>query len=89
MSEIATNRKAPRDYHILETYEAGLELRGTEVKSIRQGHMNLSDAFARVDYQYTGVYDRTNRLVAGSTRPGQWHQRAAMVHQEGRWVFDG
>lgn len=56
MSEIASNRKAPRDYHILETYEAGLELRGTEVKSIRQGHMNLSDAFARVDLGQVWLY---------------------------------
>ena len=48
-TEIATNRKAPRDYHILEKYEAGLELRGTEVKSIRLGKLNISDAFARVE----------------------------------------
>lgn len=56
MSEIASNRKAPRDFHILETYEAGLELRGTEVKSIRQGHMNLSDAFARVERGQVWLY---------------------------------
>jgi SsrA-binding protein len=49
MSEIATNRKAPRDYHILEKYEAGIELKGTEVKSIRAGHINISDSFARID----------------------------------------
>ncbi|MEM9236627.1 MAG: SsrA-binding protein SmpB [Verrucomicrobiota bacterium] len=48
-SEIATNRKARRDYHISDTYEAGLELRGTEVKSIRAGKMNIADAFARVE----------------------------------------
>jgi SsrA-binding protein len=47
--EITVNRKALRDYHILETVEAGIELRGTEVKSIRQGHLNLQDAFARID----------------------------------------
>jgi SsrA-binding protein len=49
MSDIATNRKAGRDYHILEKYEAGIELKGTEVKSIRAGKINISDAFARVD----------------------------------------
>lgn len=49
MSEIATNRKAPRDYHILEKYEAGIELKGTEVKSIRAGRINISDGFARLD----------------------------------------
>ena len=48
-SEIATNRKAPRDFHIVEKYEAGIELKGTEVKSIRQGKINISDAFARIE----------------------------------------
>ncbi len=48
-ADIATNRKAPRDYHILEKYEAGVELKGTEVKSIRAGHINLGDAFARIE----------------------------------------
>lgn len=48
-AEIANNRKARRDYHILDTYEAGIELRGTEVKSIRAGKVNISDAFARVE----------------------------------------
>ncbi len=47
-SEITVNRKALRDYHLLETYEAGIELKGTEVKSIRQGHLNLQDAFASI-----------------------------------------
>ncbi len=46
---IAQNRKARHEYHILETYEAGIELKGTEVKSIRAGKVNISDAFARVD----------------------------------------
>lgn len=55
-TEIATNRKAPRDYHILERYEAGLELRGTEVKSIRQGRINISDAFARVERGQVWLY---------------------------------
>ncbi len=47
--EISTNRKALQDYHILETIEAGVELKGTEVKSIRAGLINLRDAFARVE----------------------------------------
>ena len=55
--EIATNRKALRDYHILDRYEAGLELRGTEVKSIRQGKLNLSDAFARVERGQVWLYN--------------------------------
>ncbi|HEX5789688.1 MAG TPA: SsrA-binding protein SmpB [Luteolibacter sp.] len=48
-AEIATNRKAGRDFHILEKFEAGIELKGTEVKSIRAGKVNVADAFARVD----------------------------------------
>lgn len=55
--EIATNRKALRDYHILERYEAGLELRGTEVKSIRLGKLNISDAFARVERGQVWLYN--------------------------------
>lgn len=49
MTEIVNNPKARRDYHILETYEAGLVLRGTEVKSLRAGRGQIRDAFARVD----------------------------------------
>jgi len=45
---IATNRKATYDYFILEKYEAGIVLKGTEVKSIRQGKVNLRDSFARI-----------------------------------------
>ncbi len=47
--EIATNRKALRDYHILARFEAGISLKGTEVKSIRLGLVNINDAFARID----------------------------------------
>jgi len=46
---VATNKKARRDYHISETYEAGIQLTGTEVKSIRDNKVNISDAFARVE----------------------------------------
>ncbi|HEY1083844.1 MAG TPA: SsrA-binding protein SmpB [Prosthecobacter sp.] len=55
--EIATNRKALRDFHILERYEAGVELRGTEVKSIRLGKLNISDAFARVERGQVWLYN--------------------------------
>ncbi len=44
-----SNRKARHDYHILETYEAGLALRGPEVKSLRAGKANLQDSFARIE----------------------------------------
>ena len=46
---IADNRKAFHDYHVIETYEAGIALLGTEVKSIREGSVNLRDSYARVD----------------------------------------
>lgn len=49
MADIVTNSKARRDYHILETYEAGLVLHGTEVKALRAGKGQISDAFARVE----------------------------------------
>ncbi len=44
---IAVNRKARHEYDILETVEAGLVLQGTEIKAIREGHANLSDAYAK------------------------------------------
>lgn len=49
MSEIASNRRALHDYHIVERFEAGVELKGTEVKSIRAGLVNLQNSFARVE----------------------------------------
>jgi len=56
-AEIVVNRKAFRDYHILEKLEAGIELKGTEVKSIRLGHVNLQGAFARLDDGEVFLYD--------------------------------
>lgn len=48
MPDIVTNHKAKRDFHILETFEAGIVLRGTEVKALRAGKGQIADAFARV-----------------------------------------
>ena len=45
---IAENRKARHDYHVLDTFEAGVALLGTEVKAIREGRVNLRDSYARV-----------------------------------------
>jgi SsrA-binding protein len=56
-AEISVNRKALRDYHILERLEAGIELKGTEVKSIRSGLANLNNAFARVEGREIFLYD--------------------------------
>lgn len=49
MADILTNPKARRDYHILQTFEAGIVLHGTEVKALRAGKGQISDAFARVE----------------------------------------
>jgi SsrA-binding protein len=57
MADIVTNRKARRDYHILETFEAGIVLRGTEVKSLRAGKGQIADAFARVDKDEVWLYN--------------------------------
>ena len=46
---IADNRKARHDYHLFETYEAGVELLGTEVKAIREGRVNLKDSYGRIE----------------------------------------
>ncbi len=49
LKPVAQNRKARHDYNILNTYEAGIVLGGTEVKSLREGRASLADAFATVD----------------------------------------
>ena len=46
---IADNRKALHDYHVLDTWEAGVALLGTEVKSIREGGVNLRDSYERIE----------------------------------------
>jgi len=57
MADIVTNSKARRDYHILETYEAGIVLRGTEVKALRAGKGQIGDAFARVEGEQVFLYN--------------------------------
>ena len=54
---IADNRKAHHDYHLLESFEAGIALLGTEVKSIREGGANLRDSFARIEAGEVWVYN--------------------------------
>jgi len=48
-ANVAENRKALHDYHVLETFEAGIVLLGTEVKAIREGRVNLRDSYAQVE----------------------------------------
>jgi SsrA-binding protein len=57
MADILTNPKAKRDYHILDTFEAGIVLRGTEVKSLRAGKGQIADAFARVEDGEVNLYN--------------------------------
>lgn len=53
---VARNRKALHEYQILDTWEAGLVLTGPEVKSIRQGHVSLAEAFARIENGEVWLY---------------------------------
>jgi SsrA-binding protein len=54
---IATNRKAIRDYFILENFECGIELKGSEVKSLREGKASLVDSFARIEKNEILLYN--------------------------------
>ncbi len=84
MSEnIAKNHKAYRDYEILEKLEAGIELKGSEVKSLRMGRINLNDSFARIDggqlilYNlHISPYAEASYLNVDSVR-----QRRLLVHK--------
>ncbi len=73
---IAQNRKARHDYFVEETYEAGLELKGTEVKSIRLGQVNLKDSFAQVrkgelfaEGMHISPYEKGNIFNVDPMRP--------------------
>ena len=54
---VATNRKARHEYFILETYEAGIALQGSEIKSIRAGHISLAEAYVHIDGQQAWLED--------------------------------
>ncbi len=73
---IATNRKAYRDYEVLETIECGIELRGCEVKSLRDKRINLDDSYARVEKgevmlynAHISPYTQASYLNVEETRP--------------------
>ena len=79
----ATNHKARRDYDILSSFEAGLALTGTEVKSIRRRHVSLDDSFARIDEgelflynMHISPYEQGGRYNAEPTRV-----RKLLVHR--------
>lgn len=83
-AEISVNRKALRDFHVLERLEAGLELRGTEVKSIRLGHANLQGAFARVEGGQVFLYDLEIKPYekASHTQHVAKSRRRLLVHRQ-------
>lgn len=73
---IATNRKAHRDYAVLEVFECGIELRGSEVKSLRAAKINLNDSFARIERgeiilynTHISPYEQASYLNVEATRP--------------------
>ncbi|MEO6035547.1 MAG: SsrA-binding protein SmpB [Verrucomicrobiota bacterium] len=57
MADILNNPKARRDYQILDTFEAGIVLHGTEVKALRAGKGQISDAFARIERNEVWLYN--------------------------------
>jgi SsrA-binding protein len=81
---IAENRKARHDYHILDTWEAGVALLGTEVKSIREGRVNLRDSYARID---NGEVWMLNVHISpyshrGSAAHEELRQRKLLLHRD-------
>lgn len=81
---VCDNRKARHEFHFLETYEAGIELRGTEVKSLRAGKANLQDSFARIENgqilihnMHISPYEMGNRFNHEPKRP-----RRLLMHKQ-------
>jgi SsrA-binding protein len=73
---VARNRKARHEFEVLETYEAGMELKGPEVKSLRSGGVSFQDSFARVDggevwlhSLHISPYEQANRMNVDPVRP--------------------
>src|SRR5574339_839429 len=75
---IAENRKAFHDYHIVETFEAGIALLGTEVKAIREGRVNLRDSFARVEDGEVFLY---NVNISSYSHRGYADQEPLRAHK--------
>lgn len=72
---VARNKKASHDYFVLQTFEAGIELKGTEVKSIRRGNVNLKDSWCSVvdgeifvNGMHIGAYEQGNIFNVNSMR---------------------
>ena len=81
---IADNRKALHDYHVLDTWEAGVVLLGTEVKAIREGRVNLRDSYARLE---NGEVWLLNVHISpyshrGSAAHEELRQRKLLLHRD-------
>jgi SsrA-binding protein len=81
---ISDNRKARHDYHILDTFEAGLVLEGTEVKAVREGRVNLRDSYCRLEGGegwvlglHIGAYSHT-----GYTTHDPVRRRKLLLHRD-------
>jgi SsrA-binding protein len=83
-AESIINRKALRDFHILERYEAGIELKGSEVKSVRAGKANISDAFARVENGEAFLYNADIQPYARASHevPPAKRIRKLLLHRQ-------
>ena len=81
---VATNRKARHDYFLLETYEAGIALLGSEIKSVRAGQISIKEAYVRIDGDeawlveaHISPYDQANRFNHDPRRP-----RKLLLHKK-------
>src|SRR5205085_9478302 len=83
-AETILNRKALRDFHILERYEAGIELKGSEVKSIRAGKANISDAFVRIEKGQAFLYNADIQPYAQASQdiPAPKRVRRLLLHKQ-------
>ena len=79
----ATNHKARRDYDILDSFEVGLQLTGTEIKSIRQRRVTIDDSFARIDGGELFLYNMhvTPYLQGGRYNPEPARVRKLLMHR--------
>ena len=90
---IAANRRARHDYFVEETYECGLALHGTEVKSIRQGHVNLKESYAHVkngeifaESMHISPYEQGNIFNTDPMRPKKLLMHKAEIRKLGLLV---
>ena len=83
-AESVINRKALRDYHIVDRYEAGIELKGSEVKPIRAGKANIGDAFARIENGEAFLYNADIQPYERASHeiPTAKRTRKLLLHRE-------